>query len=146
MSSTFSTQDGRRSNDLTLEPRLWAPYCLTPGRPRGDGRTRQRLELYRWTRAAAWEGRMDLREGKEGGRMPHDALRDPYALLTQASDTNDCDWSRKKAELGQFAVLNAARTLQGPMSFVITESRTESRFWPMKTESIVKHGTSQNWP
>lgn len=39
-------------------------------------------------------GGTGLGEGKEGGRMPCDALRDPYALLTKANDTNDCDWFR----------------------------------------------------
>lgn len=34
--------------------------------------------------------------------MPHDAFRDPYALLTQANDTNDADWFRKQAEPGQW--------------------------------------------
>lgn len=39
-------------------------------------------------------GRMGLVEGKGGRRMPYDAFRDPYALLTQANDTNDYDWLR----------------------------------------------------
>lgn len=51
-STSFMRDRRKRRNDLTLQARLRAPYCPTPGRPGGDGRTRHPSELYRWTGAA----------------------------------------------------------------------------------------------
>lgn len=41
----------------------------------------------------AW---MRVKEGMGGGGVPCEALRDPYALMTQASDTNYCYWLRNR--------------------------------------------------
>lgn len=55
---------------------------------------------------------MGLGEGKGGGRTPYDALRDPYALLTQANDTNDCDWFRNRPKWVSWLSSSAERTLK----------------------------------
>lgn len=40
--------------------------------------------------------------------MPCDAFRDPYALLTQANDTNYCNWGRNRPKWVSFST-SAAR-------------------------------------
>lgn len=47
---------------------------------------------------------------REKGRMPCDALRHPYALLSQANDTNDCDWFRNRPHRASLLSSNGART------------------------------------
>lgn len=44
--------------------------------------------------------------------MPYDALRDPYALLTQANDTNDSDWFTNRPKWVSSLSSSVARTLE----------------------------------
>ena len=71
----------------TILPHTWE------ARGGGDGRTRQPLELYRWS---AEREKMGLVEGGEERGCPMMPSGIPYALLTQANDTNDADWFRNR--------------------------------------------------
>lgn len=82
-------QRTKQRSILILECLLWAPYCPTPGWPKGERRTRQLIEKkdrHGWGLRRRWR--------IEG--MSCEALRDPYALMAQASDTNCCIWLRSR--------------------------------------------------
>lgn len=84
-------EEERRSGgrDLGAPPQHAILLHTWEARGGGVGRTRQPSEPCRWTGAAA-------SEGKEGGRLPDDAFRDPYAPLTRANAADDCDWLKRR--------------------------------------------------
>lgn len=82
-------QRTKQRSILILECLLWAPYCPTPGWPKGERRTcqlREKKDGHGWGLRRRWR--------IEG--MSCEALRDPYALMAQASDTNCCIWLRSR--------------------------------------------------
>lgn len=106
----------RSSGDVTLELLLSTPYCPTPGRPGGIGRTRQPSEPCRWTGAAA-------SEGKEGRGLPDDAFRDPYGPLPRANAADDCDWLKRRPSRVAIPKLRPVlKTLPEHESWQLTET------------------------
>lgn len=71
--------------------------------------------------------------------MPHDAFRDPYALLTQANDTNDADWFRKQAEPGQWKDKPEDLFLEIMIIWRIECSGKTLFFYPLCLQTEFKH-------